>query len=108
MSLKRPFVPKNDLKQLFTTTTTTYLNSDYPARPGCRNHLISTGRACDDRKSQRDSLRLKSHQNIGDFILAFYYDNIVSISSLTDQCAAQKLKTFAVLVYGHVYIIWSY
>ena len=33
------------------------------------------------------------------------------ISSLTEKCAAQKLKkTFAVLVYmphGHVYIIWS-
>ena len=37
------------------------------------------------------------------------YGNFVSISRLTDQCAAQKLKkTFAVLVYGHVYIIWSY
>ena len=32
-----------------------------------------------------------------------------SISRLTGKCAAQKLKTtFAVLVYGHVYIIWSY
>ena len=29
------------------------------------------------------------------------------ISSLTGECAAQKLKNFF-LVYGHVYIIWSY
>ena len=36
------------------------------------------------------------------------YANFVSVSSLTGECAAQKLKTFAVLVYGHVYIIWSY
>ena len=36
------------------------------------------------------------------------YGNFVSISSLTGECAVQKLKTFAVLVYGHVYIIWSY
>ena len=35
--------------------------------------------------------------------------NFVSISSLTGKCAAQKLKkTFAVLVYGYFYIIWSY
>ena len=32
--------------------------------------------------------------------------HVVAISSLTDECAAQKLKnTFPVLVYGHVYII---
>ena len=36
------------------------------------------------------------------------YANFVSVSSLTGECAAQKFKTFAVLVYGHVYIIWSY
>ena len=37
------------------------------------------------------------------------YGNFVSISSLTGKCIAQKLKkTFAVLFYGHVYIIWSY
>ena len=37
------------------------------------------------------------------------YVNFVSISSLAGECAAQKnKKTFAVLVYGHVYIIWSY
>ena len=35
------------------------------------------------------------------------------ISSLTGECSAQKLKTFAVLVFGHVYIgtvyiRWSY
>ena len=36
------------------------------------------------------------------------YASFVSVSSLTGECAAQKLKTFAVLVYGHVYIIWSY
>ena len=38
------------------------------------------------------------------------YGNFVSISRLTGKCAAQKIKknTFAVLVYGHVYIIWSY
>ena len=37
------------------------------------------------------------------------YGNFVSISSLTGKCTAQKLKkTFAVLFYGHVYIIWSY
>ena len=31
--------------------------------------------------------------------------NFVSISRLTGECAAQKIKkTFAVLVYGHVYI----
>ena len=30
------------------------------------------------------------------------------ISSLTGKCKAHKLKkTFAVLFYGHVYIIWS-
>ena len=28
--------------------------------------------------------------------------NFVSISSLTGECAAQKFKTFGVLVYGHV------
>ena len=33
------------------------------------------------------------------------YVNFVLISSLTGKCAAQK-RTFAVLVYGHVYIIW--
>ena len=34
------------------------------------------------------------------------YGNFVSISSLTGECAAQKIKkTFAVLVYGHVYMI---
>ena len=37
------------------------------------------------------------------------YGNFVSISRLTGKCAAQKFKkTFVVLVYGHVYIIWSY
>ena len=37
------------------------------------------------------------------------YGNFVSISSLAGECAAEKLKkTFAVLVYGHAYIIWSY
>ena len=37
------------------------------------------------------------------------YGNFVSISSISGKCAAQKnKKTFAVLVYGHVYIIWSY
>ena len=37
------------------------------------------------------------------------YGDFVSISCLTGECAAQKLKkTFAVPVYGHVYIIWSY
>ena len=43
------------------------------------------------------------------------YVNFVSISRLTfmtmltGKCAAQKLKkTFPVLVYEHVYIIWSY
>ena len=36
------------------------------------------------------------------------YGNLVTISRLTGECAAQILKkTFAVLVYGHVYIIWS-
>ena len=36
------------------------------------------------------------------------YENFVSITSLTGKCRAQKLKkTFAVLFYGHVYIIWS-
>ena len=34
--------------------------------------------------------------------------NFVSISSSTNKCAAQKLKKNAVLVYGRVYIIWSY
>ena len=38
------------------------------------------------------------------------YGDIVSISSLTGKCAAQKLKKnlSAVVVYGHVYIIWLY
>ena len=36
------------------------------------------------------------------------YANFVSVSSLTGECATKKLKFFAVLVYGHVYIIWSY
>ena len=37
------------------------------------------------------------------------YGNFVSTSRSTGKCAAQKnKKTFAVLVYGHVYIIWSY
>ena len=36
------------------------------------------------------------------------FANFFSVSSLTGECAAQKLKTFAVLVFGHVYIIWSY
>ena len=37
------------------------------------------------------------------------YGNFVSISSLTGKCAAEKLKkTSAVLVYEHVYIIWTY
>ena len=31
------------------------------------------------------------------------YGNFVYISRLTGKCAAQKLKTVAVLVYGHVY-----
>ena len=30
------------------------------------------------------------------------------MSSLTGECAAEKLKQIAVLVYGHVYIIWLY
>ena len=30
------------------------------------------------------------------------------MSSLTGECAAQKFKKFAVIVYVHVYIIWSY
>ena len=30
------------------------------------------------------------------------YGYFVSISRSTGKCAAQKLKTFAVLVYGHV------
>ena len=36
------------------------------------------------------------------------YGNFVSISSLTVNAQQNNLKTFAVLVYGHVYIIWSY
>ena len=36
------------------------------------------------------------------------YGNFVSISLLTGQCATQKLKTFAVLVFEHVRILWSY
>ena len=31
-----------------------------------------------------------------------------SISSLTGECAAEKINFFAVLVYEHVYMIWSY
>ena len=36
--------------------------------------------------------------------------NFVSktISILTGECAAQKLKNIAVLVYGHVYIIYGH
>ena len=37
------------------------------------------------------------------------YENVVSISRLTGKCTTQKLKkTYAILVYGHLYIIWSY
>ena len=37
------------------------------------------------------------------------YGDFVSISSLSGNCGAQKIiKNFAVLVCGHVYIIWSY
>ena len=36
------------------------------------------------------------------------YRNLVFISWLTSKCATQKLKNYAVLVYGHVYIILSY
>ena len=35
--------------------------------------------------------------------------NLTTYFFISGECAAQKLKkTFAVLVYGHVYIIWSY
>ena len=34
--------------------------------------------------------------------------NFVSISSLTGECAAHKLKTFAVLDYGRVYADTKY
>ena len=36
------------------------------------------------------------------------YGNFDSISRLTGACGAQKLTKNAVLVYGHVYITWSY
>ena len=32
------------------------------------------------------------------------YENFVSISRLTGECAAQKLKKLAVLAHGHAYI----
>ena len=35
------------------------------------------------------------------------YGNLVSIASLTGKCPARKCKHFAVLVKGHVYIIWT-
>ena len=34
--------------------------------------------------------------------------NVVLISCLTGKCATQNLKTYAILVYGHVDILWTY
>ena len=34
--------------------------------------------------------------------------NVVFISRLTGKCAKQNLKNYAILVYGHVHILWSY
>ena len=52
--------------------------------------------------SQFDSVGRNGH------LLAVLPCQKYEISSLTAKCKAQKLKkTFAVLFYGHVYIIWS-